>query len=88
MKTFKEFIAEVWGGDEDRYEGSPADTHAAMTASASSHRYSGKGHYVKKDGKYLSGKHDSEDSAVKHWKSLPDHQKQGSKIVKEDFHED
>jgi hypothetical protein len=76
VKSFSKFLKEDWAGMHDAHQ------HLANSASTSA-KYSGKGHYIKKNGKYLSKRHDSVDAATKDWQSRPDHEKTGSKIVHE-----
>ena len=76
IKSFKQFIAEDWAGAHDAHQ-------AMMDAASTVHKYSGKGHYIKKNGKIISKRHDNVDSATKDWSSRPEHERNGSKIVHE-----
>lgn len=76
VKTFKLFLQEDWAGMHDAHQ-------HLMNSSSTTHSYSGKGHYIKKDGKIISKRHDSVDSAQKDWSNRPEHEKQGAKIVHE-----
>jgi len=77
--------------EETTLEESPSsENHAAHNSLVSNagHSYSGKGHYLKKDGKYVSKRHDSADSAMTTWRNMSDHEKKGIKIVHEDYEND
>lgn len=74
MKSYKEWLKEDFGGMHD--------AHMQMAASVGQ-SYTGKGHYIKKDGRIISKRHDNVDSAHKDWASRPEHERTGSKIVHE-----